>query len=42
LAAESARLQQAGLDPAYIAARTLTAIREDELYGSRIRKCTMR
>jgi NAD(P)-dependent dehydrogenase (short-subunit alcohol dehydrogenase family) len=32
LAAESARLQQAGLDPAYIAAQTLTAIREDELY----------
>src|ERR1700730_3056599 len=32
LAAESARLQQAGLDPAYIAAQTLTAIRDDELY----------
>jgi NAD(P)-dependent dehydrogenase (short-subunit alcohol dehydrogenase family) len=32
LAAESARLQQAGLDPADIAAQTLTAIREDELY----------
>src|SRR5712692_3309072 len=32
LAAESARLQQAGLDPADIAAQALTAIREDELY----------
>jgi NAD(P)-dependent dehydrogenase (short-subunit alcohol dehydrogenase family) len=32
LAADSARLQQAGLDPADIAAQTLTAIREDELY----------
>jgi NAD(P)-dependent dehydrogenase (short-subunit alcohol dehydrogenase family) len=32
LAAESARLQQAGLDPAEIAAQALTAIREDELY----------
>jgi NAD(P)-dependent dehydrogenase (short-subunit alcohol dehydrogenase family) len=32
LAAESARLQQAGLDPADVAARTLVAMREDELY----------
>ncbi|MGZ3339083.1 MAG: SDR family NAD(P)-dependent oxidoreductase [Reyranella sp.] len=32
LAAESARLQAAGLDPAEIAAQALTAIREDELY----------
>ncbi len=32
LAAESARLQAAGLDPADIAAQALTAIREDELY----------
>jgi short-subunit dehydrogenase len=32
LAAESARLQQAGLDPAEIAAQALTAIREDALY----------
>jgi hypothetical protein len=32
LAAETARLQAAGLDPAEIAAQTLTAIREDELY----------
>ena len=32
LAAESARLQATGLDPAEIAAQTLTAIREDELY----------
>jgi NAD(P)-dependent dehydrogenase (short-subunit alcohol dehydrogenase family) len=32
LAAESARLQAAGLEPAEIAAQTLTAIREDELY----------
>ena len=32
LAAESARLQQAGLDPSDIAAQVLTAIREDELY----------
>jgi NAD(P)-dependent dehydrogenase (short-subunit alcohol dehydrogenase family) len=32
LAAESARLQQAGLDPADIAAQALTAIREEELY----------
>ena len=32
LAAESARLQQAGLDPAEIAVQTLDAIRADELY----------
>ena len=32
LAAESARLQAAGLDPAAVAAQTLAAIREDELY----------
>jgi NAD(P)-dependent dehydrogenase (short-subunit alcohol dehydrogenase family) len=32
LAAESARLQQAGLDPGQVAARALEAIREDELY----------
>jgi NAD(P)-dependent dehydrogenase (short-subunit alcohol dehydrogenase family) len=32
LAAESARLQAAGLDPAEIATQTLAAIREDELY----------
>ncbi len=32
LAAESARLQAAGLDPAEIAAQTLAAIRADELY----------
>jgi NAD(P)-dependent dehydrogenase (short-subunit alcohol dehydrogenase family) len=32
LAAESARLQAAGLDPAEIAAHALTAIREDQLY----------
>jgi NAD(P)-dependent dehydrogenase (short-subunit alcohol dehydrogenase family) len=32
LAAESARLQAAGLDPAEIAAQTLAAIRDDELY----------
>jgi NAD(P)-dependent dehydrogenase (short-subunit alcohol dehydrogenase family) len=32
LAAESARLQQAGLDPAVIAERTLAAIRAGELY----------
>jgi NAD(P)-dependent dehydrogenase (short-subunit alcohol dehydrogenase family) len=32
LAAENARLQQAGLDPADVAARALAAIREDELY----------
>src|ERR1700730_5065139 len=32
LAAESARLQAVGLDPADIAAHALTAIREDELY----------
>jgi NAD(P)-dependent dehydrogenase (short-subunit alcohol dehydrogenase family) len=32
LAAESARLQQSGLDPSDVAKRTLKAIREDELY----------
>lgn len=32
LAAESARLQQSGLDPSDIAKRTLRAIRNDELY----------
>jgi len=32
LAAESARLQAAGLDPAEIATQTLAAIRDDELY----------
>ncbi len=32
LAAESARLQNAGLDPADVAARTLAAIREEKLY----------
>ena len=32
LAAESARLQAAGLDPAAVAAQTLAAIRDDELY----------
>ena len=32
LAAESARLQAAGLDPMDVAAQTLAAIREDELY----------
>jgi NAD(P)-dependent dehydrogenase (short-subunit alcohol dehydrogenase family) len=32
LAAESARLQAAGLDPAEIAAQALGAVREDELY----------
>jgi NAD(P)-dependent dehydrogenase (short-subunit alcohol dehydrogenase family) len=32
LAAESARLQQSGLDPSDVAKRTLRAIRKDELY----------
>jgi NAD(P)-dependent dehydrogenase (short-subunit alcohol dehydrogenase family) len=32
LAARQAKLQEAGLDPAYVAARILAAIREDELY----------
>jgi NAD(P)-dependent dehydrogenase (short-subunit alcohol dehydrogenase family) len=32
LAVQMARLQQAGLDPAEVAARALAAIREDELY----------
>jgi NAD(P)-dependent dehydrogenase (short-subunit alcohol dehydrogenase family) len=32
LAAESARLQQAGLDPSDVAKRTLSAIQNDELY----------
>jgi hypothetical protein len=32
LAAKLAELSQAGLDPSHVAARVLTAIREDELY----------
>jgi hypothetical protein len=32
LAAESARLQQSGLDPFDVAKRTLTAIQNNELY----------
>jgi hypothetical protein len=31
-AARSAELARAGLDPSDVAARTITAIREDELY----------
>ena len=32
LAAEIAELVQSGLDPSHVAARVITAIREDELY----------